>query len=382
VSAPKYEVADVLKVDKQWQQSGTNAWQRRTLYALTRCRTAAMGGHIDQCNNPSCAKLHISYNSCRNRHCPKCQGHLSVLWMQKRQEALLNTSYFHVVFTLPHTLNPLALSQPKAVYGSLFKAAWATLQGFAANPKFLGAKTGMTAVLHTWGQNLSLHPHLHCIVPAGGITVKGKWKNSKSKGTSAGSARAKYLFPVKALSKVFRAKYVDLLSQEITLSKATRNQLFAKPWVVYTKQPFFGPNQVVEYLGRYTHKIAISNHRLKSLTKQHVSFSYKDYRQGGKKKVMTLATGEFIRRFAQHILPKGFTRIRHYGILASGTWRQNKELTDSQLGAIVIKPAPEPLLHRKCPACKKGDLETLVCFDNRGPPEHWLTKLKKQRKMK
>lgn len=294
--------------------------------------------------------------------------------MQKRQEALLNTSYFHVVFTLPHSLNPLALSQPKAVYGTLFKAAWATLQGFATNPKFLGAKTGMTAVLHTWGQNLSLHPHLHCIVPAGGITASDKWKSTKSKG--------KYLFEVKALSKVFRAKYVALLSQQVTLSQTTRNEIFSKPWVVYTKQPFFGPKQVIEYLGRYTHKIAISNHRLKSLTKQQVSFTYKDYRQGGKKKLMTLTTAEFNRRFAQHILPKGFTRIRHYGILASGTWRKNKKLADSQLGAIRVKTAQEPLLHRKCPVCKKGNLETLVCFDNRGPPEHWLIKLKNQKKMK
>jgi hypothetical protein len=292
--------------------------------------------------------------------------------MQKRQEALLNTSYFHVVFTLPHTLNPLALSQPKVVYDTLFKAAWATLQGFAANPKFLGAKTGMTAVLHTWGQNLSLHPHLHCIVPAGGITASNKWKSTKSKG--------KYLFPVKAMSKVFKAKYVDLLSQKITLSQNTRKELFCKPWVVYTKQPFFGPQQVVEYLGRYTHKIAISNHRLKSLSKQQVSFTYKDYRQGGKKKLMPLATAEFNRRFAQHILPKGFTRIRHYGILASGTWRHNKELADSQLGAIRVKPAQEPLLHRKCPTCKKGHLDTLVRFDNRGPPKYWITKLKNQKK--
>jgi hypothetical protein len=290
--------------------------------------------------------------------------------MAQREQALLNTRYFHVVFTLPEALNPLAMGRPRLVYSTLFTAAWGTLKGFAGNPKFLGGQTGTTAVLHTWGQTLNLHPHLHCIVPAGGITKSGKWKATKSKG--------KYLFDVKAMSKVFRARYVSALSKEITLTKALRQQLFAKGWVVYAKQPFYGPKQVIAYLGRYTHKIAISNHRILALDGGRVSFSYKDYRQGGKQKTMRLSQGEFIRRFTLHILPKGFTRIRHYGILSSIRWQQTKIAVDSQLGALVLDQKTPPSQHRICPACKTGVLETIFCFDQRGPPQHWLEKLQQQ----
>jgi hypothetical protein len=294
--------------------------------------------------------------------------------MQKREEALLNTRYFHVVFTLPDSLNELALSQPREVYDALFKAAWLTLKGFAENPKFLGAKTGMSAVLHTWGQTMSLHPHLHCIVPAGGITTKGQWKRSKSKG--------KYLFDVKAMSVVFRAKYVQILSGKVKLSKELRDQLFAKNWVVYAKQPFYGPKQVIEYLGRYTHKIAISNHRIKGLDNNEVCFAYKDYRHANQQKIMRLKNTEFIRRFALHILPKGYTRIRHYGILASATWKQNKNLVDRQLGAIRRVNNPPDTKHRVCTSCKTGSLVTVYCFDQRGPPEEWLLRMKHQNNKK
>jgi hypothetical protein len=188
-----------------------NTWKRRTMYAVARCRTAAMGGHIDQCNNPECRKVHISYNSCRNRHCPKCQGHLREQWIQAREADLLNTKYFHVVFTLPHHLNEQALEKPELIYQLLFKTAWGLIRDFGYNPKLLGAKMGMIAVLHTWGQNMSLHPHLHCIIPAGGITKSNKWKASGAKG--------KYLFPVKEMKRVFRARYVAALRNEITLDK-------------------------------------------------------------------------------------------------------------------------------------------------------------------
>lgn len=331
-----------------------------------------MGGHIDRCNNPDCHTLHLSYNSCRNRHCPKCQGHLSHKWIEKREEALLNTRYFHVVFTLPEAINTLALAEPKTTYNALFKAAWATIKGFAANPKFLGAKTGMTAVLHTWGQTLSLHPHLHCIVPAGGITQSGKWKTSKSKG--------KYLFDVKEMRKVFRAKYVAALREHTTLNAPLRQALFAKKWVINAEAPFWGPKQVIAYLGRYTHKIAISNHRLLNITNDAVCFSYKDYRQNGKRKEMTLSHSEFIRRFALHILPKGFTRIRHYGIMASGQWPHYKALADSQIGVASVAEKAPPSLHLLCPICKKGTLETVCYFDQRGPPKQWIEALKKQNK--
>jgi hypothetical protein len=226
-----------------------NTWKRRTMYAVARCRTAAMGGHIDQCNNPECRKVHISYNSCRNRHCPKCQGHLREQWIQAREADLLNTKYFHVVFTLPHHLNELALEKPELIYQLLFKTAWGLIRDFGYNPKLLGAKMGMIAVLHTWGQNMSLHPHLHCIIPAGGVTKSNKWKASGAKG--------KYLFPVKEMKRVFRARYVAALRNEITLDKNLSEKLFEKPWVIHCEQPFYGPKQVIEYLGRYTHKIAI-----------------------------------------------------------------------------------------------------------------------------
>ena len=358
----KYEVATLLKHQQDnLTQIVSNSWKYRTLFALMRCRTAAMGGHIDRCSHPRCKKLHLSYNSCRNRHCPKCQGHLKEKWVEAREADLLNCKYFHVVFTLPEELNEIALQNPKVFYKVLFKTAWSVINSFGINPKFLGAKTGMIAVLHTWGQNLSLHPHLHCIVPSGGVSKSGKWKNTRAKG--------KYLFPVKSMSKVFRARFVEHLAKHVAIPKQTREVVFSKNWVVYAKQPFFGPGQVIEYLGRYSHKIAISNHRIMQIDNQHVAFSIKDYRFGGKKKVITLSHHEFIRRFALHILPKGFTRIRHYGILSSSTKKKNKVRIDLVLGEVVIERTQS--VHRICPACKKGRLETIYSFDPRGPPSDW-----------
>jgi hypothetical protein len=197
-----------------------NTWKRRTMYAVARCRTAAMGGHIDQCNNPECRKVHISYNSCRNRHCPKCQGHLREQWIQAREADLLNTKYFHVVFTLPHHLNEQALEKPELIYQLLFKTAWGLIRDFGYNPKLLGAKMGMIAVLHTWGQNMSLHPHLHCIIPAGGVTKSNKWKASGAKG--------KYLFPVKEMKRVFRARYVGLPQKVVFNRLANRERFMTK----------------------------------------------------------------------------------------------------------------------------------------------------------
>lgn len=346
-----------------------NSWRARTLFAIARCRTAQMGGHIDKCNHRSCGKLHISYNSCRNRHCPQCQGHLQQRWIDAREQDLLNTSYFHVVFTLPAALNQLALHQPLLVYGLLFREAWKVIQDFAREPKFLGAQTGMTALLHTWGQNLSLHPHLHCIVPGGGVSKSGKWKSTRSKG--------KYLFPVKAMSRVFRARLVAALRKQHLLSPAVSKMLFAKPWVVYCKQPFNGPRQVIAYLGRYTHKIAISNQRIQQITDGKVSFTAKDYQKGGKKVTLSLDQGEFIRRFSMHILPKGFTRIRHYGILSSTSKGTIKQLVDAQLGALIILQGNrKKTMLNVCPICRKGRLETIAVFGQRGPPTSWLEVLK------
>lgn len=362
-----HKVADVLDMEQDYILSNAfTSWHKRTLHAIRRCRTPAMGGHIDKCD--CCHKLHISYNSCRNRHCPTCQGHKREEWIQSRESELLNVPYFHVVFTLPSELNPIALKHPKAVYNTLFKAAWATLEQFGSNPKHLGARMGMIAVLHTWGQNLSLHPHLHCIVPGGGVRGQGKWKKARNKG--------KYLFNVKSMSTVFRAKYVALLRKSKTpVPKEVYDRLFAKNWVVYAKQQFHSPKYVVEYLGRYTHKIAISNYRIKQIDKagKTVAFQTKNYKKGGQKEKLTLKTHEFVRRFALHVLPKGFTRIRHFGILSS-SWKKVK--LPALQAALSTAPAPcaekrQPLLLGRCQSCKKGKLHTILTFKERGPPDGW-----------
>ena len=363
------EVGDLIRqhID-DIQQIVPNTWKRRAMYALARCRTAAMGGHIDRCDNPECRKVHISYNSCRNRHCPKCQGHLREQWIQAREADLLNTKYFHVVFTLPDHLHDIALEKPAFTYGLLFKIAWSVIRDLGCNPKLLGARIGMIAVLHTWGQNLSLHPHLHCIVPAGGITESGKWKATRAKG--------KFLFPIKEMKKVFRARYVASLRKEITLDKSLSKKLFAKHWVIYCEQPFHGPKQVIEYLGRYTHKIAISNSRIMSVKNGQVIFRAKDYKQKGKKVILQLSEREFIRRFSLHVLPKGFTRIRHYGILSSTSKKDCKLLIDEQLGPLALPNIGKKVMHRICPTCKKGILITITVFDERGPPIQWKSSLK------
>lgn len=357
---PVYEVADILRRNiNQLATIARNRWQLRTLQALSVCRTKAMGGHIDVCTNPRCRKVHISYNSCRNRHCPKCQGHKREEWMQSREKELFKTPYYHVVFTLPSALNQLCLYRPAMVYELLFQTGWMVIKGFASNPTFLGAQTGMIAILHTWGQNLSLHPHLHCIVPGGGITPSHKWKPAKGKN--------KYLFPVKTMGKVFRAKFAEgLRKQQIHGEHGLYQQLFAENWVVYCKQPFWGPAQVIEYLGRYTHKIAISNHRIKSIDKGQVTFTAKDYRKEGAKHPVTLTDHEFIRRLAMHILPKGFTRIRHYGILSSSLKKECVEQLQAELGKPI--QIPKPVKHRICFKCQTGKLVTVYRFDSRGPP--------------
>lgn len=306
------------------------------------------------------ANIGISYNSCRNRHCPKCQGHKREQWIQNREADLLPCTYYHVVSTLPQELNRLALHQPKTVCDALFRSVWQTIQQFGNTEE---VQLGMTAVLHTWGQNLGLHPHLHCIVPGGGVDKNGKWQKQIRSN--------KYLFSVKALSKVFRAKYVQQLREKGMEDKALIESLFAKDWVVYAKRPFGGPKQVIEYLGRYTHKVAISNHRIQEVTENEVTFSYKDYKAGGGTKLMTLNNEAFARRFAQHVLPHRFVRIRHYGILGS-SWKRGK-LQGLQKELNVNRPAEKTkTLLRKCPCCKTGTLITIEVFGKRGPPRKYL----------
>jgi hypothetical protein len=261
---------------------------------------------------------------------------------------------------LPNELNTLVLHEPKWVYDALFSSAWDTLCAFG---KEKGVQMGMISILHTWGQNLSLHPHIHCIVPGGGINKQGYWQNIRTDG--------KFLFSVKAISKVFRAKFVAALSKKIKIEKPLRNSLFEKPWVVYAKRPFGNEKSVIEYLGRYTHKIAISNHRLLSIDEKGVTFSYKDYKAKGEKKTMTLSKEEFVRRFAQHILPKRFVKIRHYGFLSSTWKRQKLKVLQAKL---QVKPKQSEVksVHKICPCCKTGSLVVLEAFDKRGPPK-WFT---------
>ena len=314
---PTLELADIIRRHGSAYRArgGVPAHHLRTLSAIERCRTAKLGGHMNVCTD--CGSTKIAYNSCRNRHCPKCGGLAMELWINDRRRELLPVRYQHLVFTLPHELNEWCRYNTRLCYDLLFRTAWRTLKKFGRDPRWLGADVGATMVLHTWGQNLSLHPHVHCIVPSGGLDGD-KWVRPKRSGKSG------FLFPVKAMSKFFRGRFLTALVEawhegklvrppQLTLPggdlKGWCRPLWKKPWVVYAKAPFKGPDTVVEYLGRYTHKVAISNHRLVKLDGSGVVFRYKDYRSGGGKKTMRLRGVEFLRRFCQHILPPGFVRM-------------------------------------------------------------------------
>lgn len=298
--------------------------QRRVMGAVAACRTAALGGHVERCGD--CGHLHVAYNSCRNRHCPKCQGLARADWLAARQAELLPVPYYHVVFTLPAPVAAIAFQNKAAVYAILFRAATETLRTIAADPRHLGAQTGGIAVLHTWGQALQHHPHIHCIVPGGGPALDGtRWV----------SCQPGFFLPVRVLSRLFRRLFLEQLAAAFAagtirlfgdLSPLSEPAAFSRhladlrrlDWVVYAKRPFGGPEQVLAYLGRYTHRVAIANSRLVDLHDGQVRFRWKDYRHHGKPKVMNLAAGEFIRRFLLHVLPPGFHRIRHFGFLANG----------------------------------------------------------------
>jgi predicted Zn-ribbon and HTH transcriptional regulator len=327
MTRPTLEVADILRVQGDRflnrYRSSFDFQQLKAFRAIQRCRTAALGGHHDAC--PSCGYQAISYNSCRNRHCPKCQAQARERWITARQRELLDTSYFHVVFTVPHDLNVLALENPRLFYDLLFTATARTLLEIASDPKHLGAEIGVIAILHTWGQNLLLHPHIHCVVPAGGLSLDHRqWVRP----------RYPFFLPVKVLSRVFRGKFLAglkrlhrskklqcagpaaALADPRQFTKLLRH-LHRHDWVVYAKPAFGGPIQVLRYLGRYTHRVAISNHRLLAFDQERVTFRWKDYARGGKQGQMTLTATEFLRRFFLHVLPKGFVRIRHFGFLAN-----------------------------------------------------------------
>lgn len=358
MNRPTVEVADLLHAQGDRFIEKNRTWlsyqQLAVLRALKNCRTAALGGHVDRCSK--CGHQAISYNSCRNRHCPKCQTQARQRWLAARQQELLGVPYFHVVFTLPHDLNPLCERNTGLMYKLLFRASAETMLEVAADPKHLGAHIGFLSILHTWGQNLSLHPHVHCVVPAGGFSLeRRRWIHPKYA----------FFLPVKTLSRVFRGKFLELLRRafrrkKLTLSSASGfhslvNKLFRQDWVVYAKPAFGGPEAVLRYLGRYTHRVAISNHRLVAFDGERVTFRWKDYAHGNRQRLMTIHATEFLRRYVQHVLPRGFVRIRHYGYLANRC-RDDALAVGRKL--LNFTPRPRDLdsdstidVPWKCPAC-------------------------------
>ena len=365
---PQIEIADIFN-QYGHQLSGISTASHKVIHAITACRTERLGKHVQECE--SCHHQEISYNSCRNRHCPKCQFMTRVNWVSKREEELLPVKYFHVVFTLPSELNPLILRNKDKLYDLLFKASSDTLKEVARRKKNMGAELGFIGVLHTWGQNLMDHPHIHYIVPGGGLN-QNKWVEAKRK----------YLLPVKILSQVFKAKFLsglEKLYDDVALKLTGQLEVLAevgkfkelliacarKPWVVYAKQPFNGPKQVISYLGQYTHRIAISNHRLIKTEDDRVHFKYRDSRDGNKSKVMSLDATEFMRRFLLHVLPKGFVRIRHFGLLASRSKKENIELIRTLLAVVapLVRATVEVLREiigvdiTICPHCKAGAMK-------------------------
>jgi len=368
MSRPTLEVADLVRSAGSAFIERNRAWLRWThlkvLRAITRCRTAALGGHIDECTR--CGhRATISYNSCRNRHCPKCQTGARERWIEARRSELLPSPYVHVVFTLPPQLAPLALQNKKVIYGLLLRASAETLLQVARNPRHLGAEIGFFSVLHTWNQKLQLHPHVHCVVPAGGLSRDHtRWIRS----------RPRFFLPIQVLRRVFRGKFVAglksafqhgqlhlsadlaLLAQPKVFAAWLR-PLFRRDWIVYSKPPFGGPEDVLQYLGRYTHRVAISNHRLVSLADGQVTFRWRDSAHHNEQKLMTLSLDEFLRRFLLHLLPKGFVRIRHFGFLANRQRSTLLPLCLTALSTVSSQTKPETSTAQeshplwRCPKC-------------------------------
>jgi len=380
MDGPRLEVGDVFRrYGETYRQQHAGSLSRdrlRVMTAIERCRTAALGGHVEQCDQ--CHFQRIAYNSCRDRHCPKCQSLARAQWIEDRQAELLDTQYFHVVFTVPEEIAAIAYQNKEVVYDILFRATSETLRTIAADPKHLGAEIGFFAVLHSWGQNLMFHPHLHCVVPGGGLSPDGqRWI----------ACRRSFFLPVRVLSRRFRRLFVESLEkafeegqlkffsslQELDDRKAFLRYLAPLPkkkWVVYAKKPFAGPQQVLDYVGRYTHRVAISNNRILNIEDGQVTFRYKDYRDGSQQKTMTLSADEFIRRFLLHVLPAGFHRIRYYGFLGNRYRKEKLQQCRHLLGMILLEPGSSTevaeLDYRdryqaltgsslwECPACHRG----------------------------
>jgi len=389
LSRPSLEVADIFRGHgPAWRRANAghvSLGQLKVMSAIESCRTAALGGHVERCED--CAHTQIAYNSCRNRHCPKCQGAAAKQWLAEREADLLPVPYYHVVFTLPAAIADIAYQNKAVIYDLLFKASAETLITIAADPKHLGARIGITSVLHSWGSAMTHHPHVHMIIPGGGISLDGtKWV----------SCLPGFFLPVRVLSRLFRRLFLEKLlaahkagrltffGDHAPLADARAFAAYLAPlrkieWVVYAKRPFGGPEAVLAYLARYTHRVAISNSRLIALGDKGVTFRWKDYRVGGheRQKIMTLTAGEFIRRFLSHVLPQGFHRIRHYGLFASGTRADNvaqarellavpKARNDTASTTFADASEPQPLSH-PCPCCG-GRMIVIETFERGGSP--------------
>jgi hypothetical protein len=390
---PQFEVADVFRCYgtdyRQEHGASMSMAQHRVMSAIENCRTAALGGHLEQCDQ--CGHQRNAYNSCGDRHCPKCQSLARAHWIQDRQAELLNTEYFHVVFTVPEQIATIAYQNKRELYGILFRAVADTLRTIAADPKHLGAEIGFFAVLHTWGSTLLHRPHLHCVVPGGGLSRDG---------TQWISCQTGFFLPVQVLSRLFRRLFLEYLVKAFDAGKleffssleSLRDRcsfldylapLRAAEWVVYAKRPFAGPEQVLDYVGRYTHRVAISNNRLLDVSEGKVSFRYKDYRHGAQQKTMTLEAEEFIRRFLLHVLPEGFQRIRYYGLLAN-RYREQKlarcrELLDMPTPERQASEVSKDYRERyeqltgsslwECPVCHQGRMLVIETLP-RSPHKH------------
>lgn len=399
MSRSALEVADIFRrYGSAWRtENGAHlsTGQRRVMTAIEICRTAALGGHVERCDD--CAHTRIAYNSCRNRHCPKCQWTAAQDWLEDRKAELLPVPYFHVVFTLPAEIGAVAYQNKAKIYGLLFSAAAEALTTIAADPKHLGAQIGVTGVLHTWGSNLDHHPHVHCIVPGGGISlapVAGGHPKAQQGAERWVPCRRNFFLSVRVLSRLFRRLFLEGLvrlheagdlaffNDLAHLDDASRFHEYLLPlrrkdWVVYAKQPFAGPEQVLAYLARYTHRVAISNRRLISVDDGRVAFRWKDYRENGrsKHKVMRLDAGEFMRRFLMHVLPDGFHRIRHYGLFANGHRAQKLERcrklldvpAEAKTSASENSPNADPAEPPPCPCCG-GRMRTVQTFERGSAP--------------
>jgi hypothetical protein len=394
MSRPALEVADIFRDHGQaWlaaNRGHVSLEQMKVMTAVERCRTAALGGHVARCENEACGHLHIAYNSCRNRHCPKCQATAAQDWLEAREAELLPVGYFHVVFTLPAPIADIAFQNKRVVYDLLFKASAETMLTIAADPKHLGARIGITAVLHTWGSAMTHHPHVHMIVPGGGISLDGsKWI----------SCRKTFLLSFSVLSQLFKRLFLEKLikahddrllnfyGEHAGLADRVTFDAFLKPlrklnWYVNIKDPFAGPEAVLAYLSRYTHRVAISNRRLVRVDADGVAFRYKDYRAGHRErwKTMTLTPHEFIRRFLSHVLPKGFHRIRHYGLFANGNRATNIARARALLSVHMptkdeadnvedANPDETRILNLPCPCCG-GRMIIIEVFAAGMEPKH------------